>query len=245
VSPVHSPEKPIWTAEGQEKRDQVQAMFEQIAPTYDRCNAWMSFRQHHRWRAKAVALLNLKSGDRVLDLCCGTGDFFRPIRASIGENGELLGMDFCAPMLERATSKDSQATIALGDATRLPVTSTSVDAVTVGWGIRNVPDIDAAHREIFRVLRPGGRFVSLDMAVPKSAFMRAGSRFVTLKLLPLLGAAFGSKDAYTYLPESTQRFWSREKLSDSMRAAGFESVRTVDLFFGNICIHFGQKGDPR
>lgn len=216
-------------------------MFAAIAPTYDVCNSLMSLRAHHRWRRAAVSALNLKAGDTVADICCGTGDFFKPLRQAIGASGKLIGLDFCLPMLERSAVKDELAGRALGDAGRLPLRSACVDAVTVGWGIRNVPDIDAAHAEIFRVLKPGGRFVSLDMAVPKSALVRAMSNLFTRRGLPILGALFKQREAYTYLPESTQRFKAREELKASMEAAGFTNVTFRDFFFGNICMHLGVK----
>jgi demethylmenaquinone methyltransferase/2-methoxy-6-polyprenyl-1,4-benzoquinol methylase len=230
-----------WNADGADKRAAVQRMFADIAPTYDLCNSMMSFRLHHRWRAYAVSLLNLSEGAVVADICCGTGDFFKPIRKAIGQAGRLLGVDFCAPMLEIAGAKDSLAGRALGDACRLPMQSGSVDAVTVGWGIRNVPDIDAAHREIQRILKPGGGFVSIDMAVPQNGLVRAMSNVMTLKMLPRLGSLFGKREAYTYLPKSTQTFRSREELKQSMESAGLSNVQYRDLFFGNICVHSGVK----
>ncbi len=230
-----------WTAEGGEKRAAVQKMFGEIAPTYDLCNSLMSFRLHGRWRAFAVRKLNLNPGDTVADVCCGTGDFFMPLRKAIGSNAALIGLDFSLPMLEIADKKDATAGRALGDAGRLPLRNEAVNAVSVGWGIRNVPDIDAAHREIFRVLKPGGRFVSLDMAQPRNGVVRGISTFMTLKMLPRLGSLFGKKEAYTYLPQSTQRFKTREELKVSMEAAGFRDVEFKDLFFGNICLHWGVK----
>ncbi len=238
---VPTPQKAAWTAEGQEKRETVQRMFADIAPTYDFCNSLMSLRLHRRWRSVAVGKLNLALGDTVADICCGTGDFFVPLRRAIGEQGRMVGIDFCLPMLERAEIKDSATMRALGDGCRLPLASESVDAVSVGWGIRNVPDIDGAHREIFRVLKSGGRFVSLDMARPRNGILRAVSELVTVRLLPLLGGFFGKKEAYTYLPKSAQRFKSREELRASMQAAGLVDVEYRDLFFGNICIHSGTK----
>lgn len=230
-----------WNADGADKRAAVQQMFADIAPTYDMCNSMMSLRLHHRWRAYAVSLLELAPGSAVADVCCGTGDFFGPIRRAIGSEGTLLGIDFCAPMLELASAKDGRAGRALGDACQLPLQTASVDAVTVGWGIRNVPDIDAAHREIHRILKPGGRFVSVDMAVPSNGLVRAMSRFMTLRMLPKLGSVFGKKDAYTYLPRSTQAFRTRLELKESMDAAGFTRVEFHDLFAGNICVHLGVK----
>jgi demethylmenaquinone methyltransferase/2-methoxy-6-polyprenyl-1,4-benzoquinol methylase len=233
--------KATWTAEGQEKRDAVQSMFAEIAPTYDLCNSLMSFRLHHRWRAAAVSLLRVSPGDTVLDLCCGTGDFFPPLRRAVGSGGRILGMDFCGPMLAIANRKDAAAGRALADACSLPVVSGSLDGVTVGWGIRNVPDIDRAHAEIFRALKPGRRFVSVDMAQPKGAFLRGVSKFMTHRLLPFLGSLFGRREAYTYLPKSTERFMDREALKASMERAGFVGVQYRDRFFGNICIHWGTK----
>lgn len=230
-----------WTAEGAEKRAAVQRMFADIAPTYDRCNSLMCLSLHHRWRALAVTKLNLNAGAKVADVCCGTGDFMPPLRAAVGDKGTILGLDFCLPMLELARAKDAVAGRAVGDACQLPLQTGSVDAVTVGWGIRNVPDIDAAHREILRVLKSGGRFASVDMAVPRNALVRGVAQFMTLKMLPRLGAIFGKKEAYTYLPKSTQTFLSREGLKESMEKAGFQSVEFRDLFFGNICLHWGTK----
>lgn len=230
----------IWQTEGTSKRNAVQGMFAEIAPTYDLLNSVMSLRLHHRWRAYAVRKLNLKAGENALDVCCGTGDFMVPLQKAVGDKGKVSGIDFCLPMLQVAKQKNHPS-IALGDACQLPVQSNSFQGVSVGWGIRNVPDIDGAHRELFRVLKPGGRFISLDMARPRNALIRFPSEFITNSLLPRLGAIFGKTKAYTYLPKSTQGFKSRRELQTSMEAAGFTQVGFKDLFFGNICVHWGQK----
>jgi demethylmenaquinone methyltransferase/2-methoxy-6-polyprenyl-1,4-benzoquinol methylase len=235
--------EPIWDAQGAQKRAAVRGMFADIAPSYDRLNAWMSLFLHRRWRARAVRMLDLRPGDRALDVCCGTGDFLAPLRAAVGPEGVVAGIDFCAPMLAQARTK-SPAGLALGDACHLPVAGDAFDAVTVGWGIRNVPDIDQAHREIARVLRPGGRFVSIDMARPRNPLVRAVSELLFRTLVPRLGALFGKTQAYTYLPKSTERFWSREQLAASMERAGLTDVRMTDLFLGNLCIHYGRKPTP-
>lgn len=230
-----------WQAQGDEKRNAVQRMFGEIAPTYDLLNSVMSLRLHHRWRRFAVQQMQLKPGAKVLDVCCGTGDFMLPLRAAVGAQGVVAGVDFCLPMLAVAVQKQAPGPVALGDACRLPVASASLDGASVGWGIRNVPDIDAAHREIARVLKPGGRFVSLDMARPRVAPMRWVSDLLFRKGVPLMGRLVGRAEAYTYLPESTQRFLGREELAESMRDAGFADVGCKDLFFGNLCVHWGTK----
>ncbi len=233
----------IWQEEGVGKRTAVRGMFAEIAPTYDRLNSIMSMRLHHRWRQAAVKKLRLNAGDTALDVCCGTGDFMSPLRTAVGSTGHVFGLDFCLPMLEIAGKKldATQSVLSLGDACQLPIQDQAVDGVSVGWGIRNVPNIDDAHRELFRVLKPGGRFVSLDMALPRNSFLKRVSQFISNKMLPKLGAMFGKSDAYTYLPKSTQTFMSREELAESMRRAGFVDVGHQDLFFGNICIHWGQR----
>ncbi len=231
----------IWKAEGEQKRALVQRMFAEIAPSYDALNSVMSFRLHKRWRAAAVAQLNLKPGQSALDVCCGTGDFMMPLREAVGPAGFVAGVDFCLPMLQVVGKKVERPAISLGDACNLPYQSGIFDAASVGWGIRNVPDIDQAHREIVRALKPGGRFVSLDMAQPRNPVLRAVSRFMFQSLVPLLGSLLGKTKAYTYLPKSTERFKSREDLAASMREAGLVQVGYRDFMFGNICMHWGTK----
>jgi len=230
-----------WTAQGEEKREAVRRMFAQIAPTYDRMNGLMSLRLHRRWRRFAVASLGLSPGSTVLDVCCGTGDFLVPLRKAVGPKGRVFAGDFCLPMLELARDKDDRASLALADAGGLPYADESFDGVTVGWGIRNVPDVDRVHREIFRVLRPGGVFVSLDMARPRGRVLGAASAWAFNRIVPALGRWIGQAEAYRYLPESTQRFMTREELAESMAWAGFADVAWRDLFFGNVCLHRGKK----
>lgn len=233
-------EDAIWTTEGSKKRAAVQGMFAEIAPTYDLLNSILSLALHHRWRRFAVAQLHLSQGDSALDVCCGTGDFMKPLRAAVGETGHVIGVDFCEPMLSVAQHKIHES-LSLGDACCLPIAGSSFEGVSVGWGIRNVPDIDAAHNELARVLKPGGHFVSLDMAIPANPVVRMVSNFVTNMLIPKLGSLFGKTAAYTYLPKSTQRFWSRDQLAASMQRAGFIDVQYKDLLLGNVCVHYARK----
>lgn len=235
-------QSPIWTLLGRDKGAQVRSMFERIAPSYDRVNAVMTLSADQRWRSSAVELLELHEGDTALDLCCGTGDFVKCLRQRVGSLGRIVGLDFAAPMLEIARRKPGAEALYLGgDAQSIPCASESFDAVTVGWGIRNVSDIDRVHREIVRVLKPGGRFVSVDTALPVNRFVRACSRLVCRAVVTVLGALAGNVAAYRYLHESTASFKSREELTRSMRLAGFQTTGHVDRLFGNICIHWGRK----
>jgi demethylmenaquinone methyltransferase/2-methoxy-6-polyprenyl-1,4-benzoquinol methylase len=188
----------------------------------------------------AVELVSPKNGDTALDVCSGTGDFLSILRDKVGVEGAACGIDFCSPMLECAAEKGIDK-LAQGDAVQLPVQDGVADVVTVGWGIRNVPDIDLAHQEIARVLKSGGRFVSVDMAVPRNPLIRLASRFIAKRVLPLIGNMFGARQAYTYLPESTERFLDRDELAHSMRKAGFVHVQYRDFMLGNICLHTGTK----
>ncbi|MBI1756884.1 MAG: bifunctional demethylmenaquinone methyltransferase/2-methoxy-6-polyprenyl-1,4-benzoquinol methylase UbiE [Fimbriimonas ginsengisoli] len=229
-----------WEAEGEEKRAAVRRLFADIAPTYDLLNGVMSLSRHRPWRRFALRGLALRPGDRALDVCCGTGDFMVELRRAVGAEGRVVGVDFCLPMLDIARRKNA-GELVIGDACALPFRDKSFDAVTVGWGLRNVPDIDAAHREIARVLKPGGRFVSLDMAHPRGRFARWVSDLFFHKGVPVLGTLFGKREGYTYLPLSIDRFLSREELAASMELAGLAEVRTRDLMFGSLCIHWGRK----
>lgn len=262
----------IWQREGDGKRAAVRGMFGSIARGYDRMNGLMSFGLHHRWRDFAVSKLALAPGNRALDVCCGTGDFMLPLRRTVGSAGRVVGVDFCLPMLEGAQAKlgaagssplgegregvlpsaesaslpplvaERRSSLALGDACRLPIASAAFDAVSVGWGLRNVPDLAAALSEAARVLKPGGRFVSLDMAQPRNPLVRAVARFSLRRVLPFLGGLLRlGGDAYAYLPESTLRFASRETLAAAMERAGFADVAYRDLMLGNLCVHWGRK----
>lgn len=232
---------PAWETQNEEKGVAVHGLFSRIAKNYDVANRILSFNRDPKWRKLAVSKLELKPGDRALDVCCGTGDFLTPLRQVIGKDGELVGLDFCEPMLNQASAKDETSKLILGDACNLPFEDSDFDGVTVGWGMRNVPDIQLAHNEAFRVLRPNGKFVSIDCAEPKSRIVRSFTGIGRTALTSILGRSLKSKDDYRYLNESSKRFKSRQELVQIMQAAGFTNVQYQDLMFGNICIHWGTK----
>ena len=215
------------------KRERVQGMFSQIAPGYDRLNGVLSLSLHRQWRRNSVTLLRLKPGQAAVDVCSGTGDFLAELRAAVGASGALAGIDFAAPMLAVSVTK-GHPEVAVGDACALPVRSGVAYGATCGWGLRNVVDLDAALAEVFRVLRPGGRFVALDTMVPTNPVMRVGSRVVFGLGSRLLGVVTGQREAYAYLPESTQIFATPPELVAALGRAGFVDAAWDGLMFGNV-----------
>ncbi|HXH59930.1 MAG TPA: class I SAM-dependent methyltransferase, partial [Fimbriimonadaceae bacterium] len=147
----------------------------------------------------------------------------------------------CQPMLDLARKKFPGVRLVLADAGRLPIRDGTFDGATVGWGLRNLPDVSVALREIARVLKPGGRFVTLDMARPRIPIVGRISEATCHTIVPLIGRMFGKSEAYTYLPKSAAVFMSREEMRSAMEQAGFQDVRWRDLYFGNVCMHWGVK----
>ncbi len=232
---------PVWETQDTEKGVAVHGLFSRIAKDYDVANRILSFNRDKQWRELAVSKLKLSQNDSVLDLCCGTGDFLPVLRAQVGDRGEVVGLDFCEPMIAQASAKDENSLLIVGDACNLPFEDERFDGISVGWGIRNVNNIQLAHAEAFRTLKPGGRFVSIDCAEPKSRFVRSFTGIGRTALTSILGRSLKSKDDYRYLNESSKRFKSRQELVQIMQAAGFSDVQFQDLMLGNICIHWGTK----
>ncbi|MBS1707970.1 MAG: ubiquinone/menaquinone biosynthesis methyltransferase [Armatimonadetes bacterium] len=235
-------ETAAWEKTGEDKRRAVRAMFAEIADHYDIVNGLVSFQLHQAWRKAAVTAIGLDLGEKVLDVCCGTGDFCEAAAACVGSEGQVVGVDFCAPMLRQAARKvGGRARLGLADAMRLPFASRSFDAVTVGWGLRNVPDPQAALREIARVLRPGGRFVSVDMARPTTPVIGPVAEAACHMAVPFVGRLFGHDEAYTYLPKSAYKFMDRDALAAALNAAGIGQVQHQDFMFGNVCMMWGAR----
>ena len=229
-----------WHTHRDKNTAEVHDVFANLAPNYDALNQWISLRTHKRLRALAVRKLSLTPGASALDVCSGTGDFISALRTAVGPKGRVIGVDFCLPMIREANRKHVPGLSLLADAGALPIASNSVDAVTVGWGIRNVGDLEAVHQEIFRVLKPGGRFVSLDMTRPDRALGRASARALHYAL-PKFGGIVGHGSAYAYLSASTLAFASKHQLAESMRRAGFAQVGFSEHLLGNVCMHSGAK----
>ena len=214
--------------------DGVRSMFDRIAPVYDAMNRIMTAGLDRTWRRLAVEAV-VQPGDRVLDACCGTGDL---ALAAEREGGIVTGLDFSAEMLVRARRKSGSITWVQGDLLALPFEDASFDAATVGFGVRNVADLEAGLRELRRVLRPGGRLAILEITQPRGPLRPFFSLWFD-RIVPLLGKVLPGGKAYTYLPASVRRFPGADGLAALMHDAGFGDVR-VRLLGGTIvALHAG------
>jgi demethylmenaquinone methyltransferase/2-methoxy-6-polyprenyl-1,4-benzoquinol methylase len=219
-------------------------MFDRVASRYDALNSVMTAGLHHRWRARAAERAELGPGDSALDVCCGTGDLALELARRVAPGGSVVGCDFSEPMLDLAREK-AAARAADGvrfewaDALSLPYDADRFDAVTVGFGVRNLADLERGLREMTRVLRPGGRLVVLEITQPSRPPL---STFYSLwfdRIVPLLGSFSDDAEAYSYLPESVRSFPPPPRLAEKMDAAGLERIRWTVLAGGIIAIHSG------
>jgi demethylmenaquinone methyltransferase/2-methoxy-6-polyprenyl-1,4-benzoquinol methylase len=222
-------------------------MFDRVAGNYDALNSVMTAGMHHRWRERAAARTELGPGDSALDVCCGTGDLALELSSRVTPGGHVVGCDFSEPMLdlarEKAAAREAQGVrFEWADALELPYDGARFDAVTVGFGVRNLADLDRGLREMGRVLKPGGRLVILEITQPTRPPL---STFYSLwfdRIVPLLGTFSGDSEAYSYLPESVRSFPSPGVLAEKMDRAGFERIRYTVLAGGIIAIHSGTRG---
>lgn len=208
----------------------VRAMFCDIAHRYDFLNHLLSGNQDVRWRRRAVSLLGVKSGQRVLDLCCGTGDLsFEILRQQ--PRAEIISGDFAFPMLEIAQTKRPSSgapKFVNADALNLPFADESFDAATVAFGARNFENTETGLREMSRVLRPGGKLLVLEFMRPQSQVVQKGFAAFNLVLSPIGKAVSGHPTAYSYLPQSVGGFYNRIEFASLLRKIGFRDVRKFE-----------------
>jgi demethylmenaquinone methyltransferase/2-methoxy-6-polyprenyl-1,4-benzoquinol methylase len=215
--------------EGDDKHQAVEAMFDRIAPQYDRLNRVISLGQDRRWRRHAVAALGLPSGATVLDVACGTGDLCDVLAAT---GHRAIGVDFSAGMLAAA---HTAAPLVRADALRLPVAGAAVDGVVSGFALRNLVDLEQFFGECARAVRPGGRIAALETAEPSSALLRAGHHVWFRRIVPFVGARLShDPDAYSYLPRSSAYLPSTHKLLSIVTAAGFAAVERRTFTAGAV-----------
>lgn len=226
--------------------EKIARMFDAIAGRYDLLNHLLSLGIDRRWRARAVRELVLTPSNRVLDLCTGTADLALAALAST-PGISVIGVDFAAAMLRVAREKlarlgETHIAVVRGDAMRIPLADESVDAVTIGFGIRNVERPEVAAREILRVLRPGGRLAILEFGTPSVPGLRAAYLFYFRHVLPRIGRLVSRHhDAYSYLPASVAAFPSPDAFLDLLRGAGFSAVGVDSLTFGIVYLFKARK----
>jgi demethylmenaquinone methyltransferase / 2-methoxy-6-polyprenyl-1,4-benzoquinol methylase len=231
--------------DSEEFATEVRGMFDRIAGVYDLMNSAMTAGLHHQWRERAVDRAQVGPGSDALDLCTGTGDLALALRRRIGPDGRVVGSDFSEPMLELARRKsgDEGLPVEFGwaDALELPYGDGSFDAVTIGFGARNLADLDKGLSEMARVLRPGGRLVILEITRPQREPLASFYSLWFDRLVPVIGSLAGDSDAYSYLPDSVRTFPDPERLAGMIDAAGFAEIRWLLLAGGIIAIHSATK----
>jgi ubiquinone/menaquinone biosynthesis methyltransferase len=231
-----------------QKRRFVRSLFATIADRYDFITVFLSFGRDRAWKARLVREARLAATDRVLDLACGTGDIaFAAARAGAA----VVGLDITTRMIELARDKQRRgdapaaARFLVGDMMALPFAAASVDVVTTGYGLRNVPTLAAAVDEIGRVLAADGRLLSLDFNRPQSPVVRSAY----LAYLTIVGSALGwllhgNPETYRYIPESVRRYPGANGVAELLRARGFADVRVVPLFGGFMTLHVARRRPP-
>jgi ubiquinone/menaquinone biosynthesis methyltransferase len=227
----------------EQKRRYVRSLFATIADRYDFITVFLSFGRDKSWKRRLVREALLAKGERVVDLACGTGDIaFEAMRSG----ASVIGLDVTKRMIELARAKSEDLgggrfippRFLVADMTALPFNTSSVDVVSTGYGLRNVPDLSVALDEIVRVLKPGGRLLSLDFNRPTSMVLR----HAFLVYMTLVGSALGwalhrDPDTYRYIPESIKRYPGAEGITSLLRASGFAQVRVIPLMLGFMTLH--------
>ena len=216
--------------------DDVRTMFDRIAPVYDVMNRVMTAGLDLRWR-RLTAEAVVRRGDRVLDACCGTGDL---AVADGRAGGDVTGLDFSPRMLARARRKSDAVKWVEGDMLALPFEDGSFEAATVGFGVRNVVDLEHGLAELARVLVPGGRVGILEITTP-TGLLAPFYRLWFDRIVPLLGKVLKGGEAYSYLPASVRRFPDKEALAGLLRTAGFDGVEYRTFAGGIVALHTGTK----
>jgi ubiquinone/menaquinone biosynthesis methyltransferase len=230
----------------EKKQGYVTQMFAIIAPRYDFITSFLSFGMDRGWKRRLVDMLSLKGNESVLDLACGTGDITFAVAEKL-PNGKAQGLDITKEMIELADAKRTSRNAAnvsfqVGDIMKMPFDDNSFDHVTCGYALRNVPDVEGALREIRRVLKPGGKFCSLDFAHPPNSLYR----WAYIRYLIVVGsvtglALHGDADIYRYIPESLKVYPGQQRVQEMMTSLGFSESGHVDFGGGIMAINYGKK----
>jgi demethylmenaquinone methyltransferase/2-methoxy-6-polyprenyl-1,4-benzoquinol methylase len=231
---------------GPAKRAYVRGVFEQIAPRYDLLNHVLSLGADRRWRRRAVAALAWEAAPagRYLDLCAGTLDLAAALGNAPGFAGTVVGADFVPAMLARGRGKSRRVAPVGADALALPFADGAFDGATVGFGVRNLMDLDAGLREVARVLKPGGRLVVLEFTTPRRQPLRAMYLGYFQHVLPRIGRLVSKhRSAYDWLPASVLAFPDPATLGRKLGDAGLRDVAWTSLWGGIVALHHGNRSD--
>ncbi|QGS68816.1 demethylmenaquinone methyltransferase [Oceanobacillus sp. 143] len=231
----------------QSKEERVHHVFETIYSNYDSMNSIISFQRHKAWRKDVMKRMNVQKGAKALDVCCGTGDWSISLSEAVGASGEVVGLDFSQNMLSIAEQKKkdlnlSNLELIHGNAMELPFEDHSFDYVTIGFGLRNVPDYMTVLKELYRVVKPGGKVVCLETSQPTMLGFKQLYFFYFRYIMPLFGRLFAkSYNEYAWLNESTREFPDKQKLRQMFIDAGFSSVQIKSYTGGVAAMHMGFK----
>jgi len=228
-------------------KSHVHAVFETIAPKYDLMNDVLSFRRHQAWRKFTMRKMDVSQGQTALDICCGTCDWTIAL-ANASQTGKVTGLDFSQNMLDIGSSKidklglNKQITLIHGNAMSLPFEDNSFDYVTIGFGLRNVPDYLQVLKEMRRVVKPGGQVVCLELSKPTWQPFKAIYYLYFERILPLIGQVVAKRfKEYQWLPDSLKQFPDAKQLSQLFQQAGLKQVTNYSLTGGIAALHIGTK----
>ncbi|CAN2041251.1 Ubiquinone/menaquinone biosynthesis C-methyltransferase UbiE [Candidatus Magnetomoraceae bacterium gMMP-15] len=236
------------TNESDQKIKWVNRHFNTVSKQYDAMNTILSFGIHYLWKRTSIKMMNLKPGDRVLDLCGGTGDLSILASKASGLSGMVVLYDINREMIDTGRAKTTngklrkQIIYVQGNAEKISFSDNCFDAVTVGFGMRNLSNMERGFKEIYRALKPGGKIMCLEFSEPVNPVFRWLYDFYSFNIMPLLGELLvGSRNAYTYLPESIRMFPLPDKLSNILKNIGFSNVSYQRLTNGIAVVHLGEK----
>ncbi|MCI2254677.1 demethylmenaquinone methyltransferase [Domibacillus sp. PGB-M46] len=231
----------------QSKEEKVHSVFQKIYGNYDKMNSIISFQQHKRWRNETMKIMNVPKGAKALDVCCGTGDWTIALAEAVGPHGVVKGLDFSENMLVVGRQKIEaagleQAELIHGNAMELPFEDDTFDFVTIGFGLRNVPDYMQVLSEMRRVLKPGGMVVCLETSQPQMPVFKEGYELYFRFIMPAVGRLFAkSYEEYSWLQESARHFPDMKELARMFQQAGFQNVRFKAHTGGVAATHYGNK----
>ncbi len=232
---------------GSSKEKKVHNVFESISEKYDSMNSIISFNKHKSWRKDVMNKMNVQADSDALDVCTGTGDWAISLAEEVGESGHVVGLDFSKNMLSIAEEKNKEYNIKQldfihGNAMDLPFESNSFDYVTIGFGLRNVPDYLTVLKEMYRVVKPGGTVVCLETSQPTMIGFRQAYYFYFKFIMPLFGKLFAkSYKEYAWLHESAKDFPNKKELTKLFKEAGFKDIEVKSYTGGVAAMHKATK----